>query len=147
MDGRLDNREEMFARLRPNLDLASASDAAFILAAYKHWGTDCPKYMLGDFAFAIWDAKKQRLFCARDPMGAGGFSYHHGKDFFAFATESEALLCLPGVSNAPNKNYIACMLVPAFENSDDRRMGPDGDEYASGVAAELRGGGSGDGGD
>lgn len=63
MDARLDNREE----LAEQLDLTSHSlqqitDSTFILAAYAKWGEDCPKYLLGDFSFAIWDGGKKQLF-------------------------------------------------------------------------------------
>jgi asparagine synthase (glutamine-hydrolysing) len=121
MDGRLDNRAELFARLKPGFDADETPDAAFVLTAYQRWGQACPRYLQGDFAFAIWDPGRQLLFCARDRIGAGGFSFHCGDRFFAFASESEALLCLPGVSNAPNEQYIASMLVPVFQNSSDRR--------------------------
>ena len=120
MDGRLDNREELFTQLKPDFE-SNAPDTAFVLAAYNRWGRDCPRYLLGDFAFAIWDVRRHELFCARDQMGAAGFSYVHTERFFAFATEAEALVTLPGVSKEPNENFIACVLVPAFENEDDVR--------------------------
>jgi len=120
MDGRLDNRNELFEQLKPDFPRDLAPDSAFVLAAYLCWGEDCPRYLLGDFAFVIWDARRQKMFCARDRMGAAGFSFHYGKHFFAFATGSEALLSLPGVNNTPNKNYIACIFVPEFENRGDR---------------------------
>jgi asparagine synthase (glutamine-hydrolysing) len=121
MDGRLENRAELFAQLKPKSGAEETPDAAFVLAAYQRWGQACPRYLLGDFAFAIWDPGQQLLFCARDRLGAGGFSFHCGDRFFAFASESEALLCLPGVSKAPNEECIASMLVPVFQNSSDRR--------------------------
>ncbi|NJK87347.1 MAG: hypothetical protein HC906_16545, partial [Bacteroidales bacterium] len=37
-------------------------DAEFILQAYLKWGKSCLKYLLGDFAFAIWDTKKKNFF-------------------------------------------------------------------------------------
>lgn len=121
MDGRIDNRAELFAELKPAFQASVAPDAAFVLAAYARWGEDCPSHLLGDFAFAIWDAAGQKLFCARDPVGAKGLAFVTGQRFFAFASAAEALLSLPGVSGDPNENYIALVLVPAFENLGDRR--------------------------
>lgn len=120
LDGRLDNRAELLGKLRGSLSLDASPDSEFLLASYKQWGEDCPKYLLGDFAFAIWDPAQKKLFCARDPVGAGGLSFYHGEGIFAFATESEALLRLPAVKPAPNENYIALVLVPEFENDGDR---------------------------
>jgi asparagine synthase (glutamine-hydrolysing) len=65
-DVRIDNRDE----LRPQLDLpASATDADIVLAGYRKWGPLVPDHLIGDFAFAVWDAREHRLFAARDPFG------------------------------------------------------------------------------
>ncbi len=48
----------------PDLPLEKIGDSEFILAAYNKWGSECPKYLLGDFAFAIWDEKKRGFLCA-----------------------------------------------------------------------------------
>jgi asparagine synthase (glutamine-hydrolysing) len=70
-DARLDGRTELIRRLewygRP--DIRSADDAQLILLAYDAWDTECVNYLSGDFAFAIWDDGRQRLFCARDRFG------------------------------------------------------------------------------
>jgi len=70
MDARIDNRDELAKELvLPDLPLEKIGDSEFILSAYRKWGEDCPKYLLGDFAFAIWDGNKRQLFCARDHVG------------------------------------------------------------------------------
>lgn len=121
-DGRLDNR----AKLRRDLVAAGSilrnnSDEELVLQSYAQWSEECPKHLLGDFAFAIWDIKRNNLFCARDHVGAKPFYYTSNKEFFAFASEDEALLRLPGVSNQPNEELIANLLVPAFNSFDKRR--------------------------
>ena len=60
-DARIDNRAEIVAAC--SLAGESLSDAALILHAYERWGDDCAAQLLGDFAFAIWDKKRARLFC------------------------------------------------------------------------------------
>jgi len=69
-DARIDNREELL----PLLGLTDGppeqvSDSRVILAAYAKWGEHCPEHLLGDFAFVIWDAAAQTLFCACDHFG------------------------------------------------------------------------------
>ncbi len=95
-DARIDNRGELISALRLNdSPVEKITDSALILAAYAEWGNQCPEKLIGDFAFAIWDKRKQVLFCARDHMGVKPFYYYYepGK-FFAFASEIKGLLCL-----------------------------------------------------
>ncbi|NER80531.1 MAG: lasso peptide isopeptide bond-forming cyclase [Leptolyngbya sp. SIO1D8] len=114
-DARIDNREALFSELalgdRP---LEKIPDSDLILAAYQKWGTDCPTYLLGAFAFAIWDAASQSLFCARDHFGVKPFYYYQADDVFLFASEIKALLTLPQVPNRLNElrlgDYLALMM-------------------------------------
>ncbi len=119
MDGRLDNRDELQRSLRSRgVSVRSPSDAELVLRAYELWDSACVEHLLGDFAFAIWDARRQQLFCAVDPMGACQLCYATGKDFFAFASTEDALLQVDGVSGAPDETRIAYWLVPAFQTFD-----------------------------
>lgn len=121
MDGRLDNRDELYARLKPRYAKHGTPDSTYVLEAYARWGDQCPGYLLGDFAFAVWDLKHRRFFCARDVMGGAPFAYILNDRLFAFASEWEALLGLPGVSAAPNDDRIAGMLVNRIVEFNDRR--------------------------
>ena len=118
-DGRLDNRETLRRELLAGgCVLRDISDAEMALHAYALWGETCPGRLLGDFAFAVWDAGRKRLFCARDHMGARPFYYARNDHFFAFASEEEALPNLPGVSHEPDAEQIAGVLAPAFLDED-----------------------------
>ena len=66
LDGRIDNRHDLGARLE--LD-ATASDAGCVLAAYDAWGDGFAERLNGDFAVAIFDAGRKRLVLARDAIG------------------------------------------------------------------------------
>jgi len=48
---------------------AALDDFALIRAAWRRWGTDCPRYLTGDFAFMLWDPAQRTLFGARDQLG------------------------------------------------------------------------------
>ncbi len=55
-DGRVDNRGELRAALQSKgLPPRKDSDAELVLRAYACWGEDCPRHILGDFVFALWD--------------------------------------------------------------------------------------------
>lgn len=118
-DGRLDNIPELRRILASDIELPEATaDAAFVLAAYRRWREECVAHLLGDFAFAIWDAVERRLFCARDPFGVKPFYFTSNRRVFGFASDHEALLQLPSVSTAVNEDRIAALLVESFDAYD-----------------------------
>lgn len=117
-DARIDNREELLPAL--GLDGPGGQgvgDSRVILAAYEEWGEDCPDRLLGDFAFAIWDSRRQALFCARDHFGVKPFYYHASDEVFAFATEEKALFALPGVPRRLNERRLADYLGSFVEDA------------------------------
>lgn len=119
-DVRLDNRPELLASLSIAANRApSIGDAEIILTAYLTWGEACVERLLGDFAFAIWDPRRQALFCARDHFGMRPLYYHHTPDrFFAFASEPRAILVLPQTPYRINEGRIADFLVSQLEGID-----------------------------
>ncbi len=70
----------------------TTSDTEAILKAYEKWGENCVDHLRGMFAFAIWDEKNNRLFCARDRFGIKPFYFSKTKEGFFFASEIKALL-------------------------------------------------------
>jgi asparagine synthase (glutamine-hydrolysing) len=110
-DARIDNREELFSTLDFDHPRNEVGDSDLILAAYKKWGELCPERLLGDFVFAIWDRRKQQVFCARDHMGVKPFYYYSTDNLFAFASEIEALLCVPEVPRRLNEVRVADFMV------------------------------------
>jgi len=74
------------------------SDTEVIVHAYEQFGDECPKYLKGMFAFAIWDSLRQRFFLARDRIGKKPLFYYHDRGIFAFASEVKALLRHPDIS-------------------------------------------------
>src|SRR3989454_383913 len=115
-DARIDNRAELCSLLPAPSD---ATDAELILAAYERWGEHCPEHLLGDFAFAIWDARRQIVFCTRDHFGVKPFYYHHRPGrLFAFASEIKGLLVLSEVPRRLNETRVADYLVPLLEDKE-----------------------------
>jgi asparagine synthase (glutamine-hydrolysing) len=74
-DARIDARDELFARLRDRDLSPDLPDSELVLHAYDAWGEGCLAHLLGDFSFALWDARRRKLFCAVDPLGARAFYY------------------------------------------------------------------------
>ena len=111
-NARIDGRQELIAKLSGKLTLKSSpSDAELILYAYEAWGEDCVKHLIGDFAFAIWDNRLQRFFCARDHFGVKPFFYTHIEDSFKFSSTLNELRLDPRVSNALNEVALGDYLL------------------------------------
>ena len=106
-DARLDGRRELIDKLQTQ----TANDAELILHAYETWETDCVKHLIGDFAFAIWDSRRQRLFCARDHLGVRQFYYSHTGECFVFSNTLNCLRRHPRVSTELNETAIGDFLV------------------------------------
>jgi asparagine synthase (glutamine-hydrolysing) len=92
------------------------SDTEVLLRAYQHWGEQCVAHLRGMFAFAIWDARKQRLFMARDRFGEKPLFIREEGGGLYFASEIKALLELPGarpqVDVSAVWDYLAYRYVP-----------------------------------
>src|SRR5262249_3396358 len=62
-----------------------------------HWGMKVVQHLRGQFAFAIWDAREERLFLARDRFGEKPLYPYETDGALFFASEIKALLKLPGL--------------------------------------------------
>jgi len=118
-DARIDNRDELQSQLKLDTGpINKITDSEFILAAYEKWGESCPKHLLGDFAFAIWDQGQQCLFCARDHFGVKPFYYYHQPGrIFLFASELKAVLGFPAVPALLNEVMLAYYLIGHHEET------------------------------
>jgi asparagine synthase (glutamine-hydrolysing) len=106
-NARIDGRDELIHKL----NLTAPTDEELILHAYETWGEDCVKHLIGDFAFAIWDERLQRLFCARDHFGVKLFFYTHVDGHFNFSSSLNALRLDSRVSDTLNEIAIADYLL------------------------------------
>ncbi|MGD1069867.1 MAG: asparagine synthase-related protein [Bryobacteraceae bacterium] len=116
-DVELHNREELLSSLAPELQgTPLAGDSHLLLAAYAKWGVDCASFLLGEFAFAIWDARLRRLYCCCDQIGFRSFFYWQGKASFVFAGDIDCLLQFPSVPRELNRRKFAGLDVPSGQH-------------------------------
>jgi asparagine synthase (glutamine-hydrolysing) len=119
-DVRLDGRDELIERLESRSErfaTSQLSDSELILRGYRTWGEECVCYLIGDFAFAIWDGRADRLFCARDHFGVKPFYYLRKGATFAFSNTLNCLRLHPAVSDELNELAVADFLL--FELNQD----------------------------
>jgi asparagine synthase (glutamine-hydrolysing) len=99
LNGEIYNYLELQESLSGSWDFSSESDTETVLASYDRYGEECVDHLRGMFSFAIWDDRKQRLFCARDRFGIKPFYYTTVDEVFYFASEAKALLpVLPDIA-------------------------------------------------
>lgn len=98
-NGEIYNYPELRRALQSQWQFRTNSDTECILASYERYGDSCLDHLRGMFAFALWDEKNQRIFCARDRFGIKPFYYAVVDGVFYFASEAKALLpFLPSIS-------------------------------------------------
>lgn len=111
-DAIIDNRNELFVTLCiPHEDREAIPDSLLILLAYEKWGEQAPVYLIGDFAFVIWDERQHKLFGARDFSGSRTLYYYRTGTSFAFCTVIHPLLSLPGAGKALSEPWVSEFLA------------------------------------
>ena len=71
---------------------STRTDTEVILHLFEEKGPQTPRLLRGDFAFAIWDERRQRGFLARDHLGVKPLYYAPLGKKLIFSSELKALL-------------------------------------------------------
>ncbi|HZM37374.1 MAG TPA: asparagine synthase (glutamine-hydrolyzing) [Burkholderiales bacterium] len=92
------------------------SDTEVLLRAYQHWGKEVVRHLRGQFAFAVWDARREELLLARDRFGEKPLYLCEKEGSLYFASEIKALLAMPGLAAQADLRavweYLAYRYVP-----------------------------------
>jgi asparagine synthase (glutamine-hydrolysing) len=110
-----DLRDELIAK---GHSFKSNSDTEVVLVAYREWGVECLTRFNGMFAFAVYDAKKQAVFLARDRAGEKPLFYHHAGGVLRFASELKALLADPALTRRIDPAALDCYLSMGYVPGD-----------------------------
>lgn len=96
------------------------SDTEVIVAAYAQWGEECQHRLNGEWAFAIWDERQNRLFLSRDRFGVKPLYYYFDGKHFAFASEMKAFVGLSWFAAAFDDRAVAAAILnfQAFEGTE-----------------------------
>lgn len=114
-NGEIYNYKALMTELKKHKHKFETScDTEVLVHGYEEWGTDLPKKLRGMFAFAIWDKKKEKLFCARDNFGIKPFYYYQNNGTFMFASEIKCFLDQPDFEKKLNKDLLGPYLTFSF---------------------------------
>jgi asparagine synthase (glutamine-hydrolysing) len=116
-NGELYNAAELRREVeQAGFTVRSSGDTELVLRAYEAFGVECVHHFEGMFAFAIWDAREEQLFIARDHFGVKPLYYGQRGDVFACGSEVKALLGVPGfraeVDPVALQQYLTFLWVP-----------------------------------
>lgn len=104
-------REELAAK---GAVFYSQSDTEVILAAYREWGVNCLSRLSGMFAFALYDARQQTVFLARDRAGEKPLFYHHAGGTLRFASELKGMLADTALQRRIDPEALDCYLAMGY---------------------------------
>ncbi|MFL5575233.1 MAG: asparagine synthase (glutamine-hydrolyzing) [Gemmatimonadaceae bacterium] len=116
-NGEIYNFHELHARLvAAGHRFETHSDTETLVHLYEERGERMVEELRGMFAFAIWDARRRRLFIARDQLGIKPLHYWEADGGIAFASELRSLLALDHfpreLSREAMVEYLALGYVP-----------------------------------
>jgi asparagine synthase (glutamine-hydrolysing) len=120
MDGWLANYDELRSDLLARgAVLRTRADAELVLRAYEAWGDDCPNHIDGEYAFAIWDARRREAFCAKDHAGLRPLHYHWDGKRLLVASDIAGVMMADDFERRPNKGMIAEHLANEWYSDDE----------------------------
>ncbi|MEM6821426.1 MAG: asparagine synthase (glutamine-hydrolyzing) [Verrucomicrobiota bacterium] len=91
-----------YKRIRSHLltqgeNFVTKSDSEIILPLFRHHGLEMMKHLRGEFAFALFDRKNDRLILARDRFGIRPLFFHISDKGLYFGSEAKVVLAHPDV--------------------------------------------------
>lgn len=101
-------REEL---LRAGTRFHSATDTEVLPHLFRTLDPSALSRLDGMFAVGLWHAGRRKLLLARDPFGKKPLYYGQGPGWFAFASELQALMRVPGFDAEIDEEALAQYLL------------------------------------
>lgn len=116
-NGEIFNFREIRKKLiKEGFKFRTGTDTEVVLNAYIFYGERCASKFIGQFAFAIWDKKKEQLYLCRDHLGVNPLFYAKSGKTFLFASEVKAIMASGKISKELNResiyHYLSVFSIP-----------------------------------
>jgi asparagine synthase (glutamine-hydrolysing) len=112
LNGEIYNHPSLQAHLRRRgHELRSGVDTEVLVHLYEEYGDAMLHALEGMFAFALWDARRQRLLIGRDRFGEKPLFFSHRAGELRFASELTALLAPGGIDADLDRQAVDAFLV------------------------------------
>jgi asparagine synthase (glutamine-hydrolysing) len=120
-NGEIYNYRELRSELvREGHSFTSESDTEVLLHAWRHWGEDCLRRLIGMFAFVIADFEGRTLTLVRDPFGIKPLYFAKTSWGLCFASELPACVALRSEGAALDHQRAHDYLVHGDYDSNER---------------------------
>lgn len=111
-DGRIDDREGLVRALPDGrVPDGDPSDATLVARAYLEWGESFLERLVGVFALALRDERRERLLCARGPAGLRDLYYSTAGEGVVVASDARAVRRGPGVPDGIDERVLGEFLL------------------------------------
>lgn len=100
----------------------TSCDTEVLLQAYCVWGEECLSHFNGMWSFALWDGRANKLFCARDRLGAKPFHYWYQGDKLIFGSELKQLCQDNTIPRRFNCSYLSANLMYGVTDYNDQTL-------------------------
>ncbi|WP_312304235.1 asparagine synthase (glutamine-hydrolyzing) [Chryseobacterium sp.] len=98
---------------------SSNSDTEVLIASYDFWGEKCVERFNGMWAFAIFDAEKNKIFCSRDRFGVKPFYYYTDEKKMIFASEIKPILEIESITEVNIQVMVQFIAVNLTEQTHE----------------------------
>jgi asparagine synthase (glutamine-hydrolysing) len=147
-NGEIYNFRELAENLKTKgVRLHSTGDTEVLLTSYRIWKREAVRLFRGMFAFVLWDAREETLWCARDAFGIKPLYFHENAGSIVIASEMRAIMAVQDGANrihpdakyeyfnfgAPHAPSTMLRGIQSFSPGELRGIGIDGKTRARSV--------------
>ncbi len=128
-NGEVYNFKELRDKYLSDVQFHSQTDTEVVLQLYIKFGISFIEKLNGDFAFAIFDRRKNKVFLARDHFGVKPLYYYYNGASLVFSSEIKGILSLgikPELDLNNIENYLVFKYSPKSQTlfRDIKRLQP-----------------------